>query len=72
MNILEWLAAIPYPALLLIVLCVFLLLLFLLLSVAFSDKAADRIIRVIKVLQNGYMPDRCPKCRSLLKRRAMR
>jgi hypothetical protein len=51
MSGLAWLATLPPPVLLVTVICTFLLLLLLCICIAFSDKATERIVRVITAIQ---------------------
>lgn len=72
MDILGWLATVPYPVLLWMVICTFLLLLSLLILIALSEKATGRVVRVIEAFRGEHGSERCPRCRSLLRRRAGR
>jgi hypothetical protein len=53
MSILVWLVNLPVPVLLCLVACIFFFLLLLLFLVAFSQPAADRIVRLIEVLRHS-------------------
>jgi uncharacterized protein with PIN domain len=71
MSILEWLATLPSSILLLAVICMFFLLLLLLIAITLSDKAAERVVRVIEAFQGKQRQlDRCPRCRTRLRGRA--